>query len=189
MKNIILIGDSIRIGYQDEVISQLAGHADVWAPNENGGTTENVLSHLGEWVIGRHADLLHINCGLHDLRREFGALTPAVPLDTYAENVRTIISRLRDQTDIQIVWALTTPVNHLRHHENKSFDRFEEDVTAYNDAALGVANAMEVPVNDLFSVITAAGRDKLLLSDGVHFSPQGYKLLGGAVSDCIRRTL
>ncbi len=189
MKNVILVGDSIRIGYQDEVRAQLAGRAEVRTPEENGLTSENVLKHLDEWVIGRNADLLHINCGLHDLRREFGAGTPAVPLDAYADNMRTIISRVRDETDMQIVWALTTPVNHLWHRQNKPFDRFEEDVEAYNDAALSVANAIGVTVNDLFSVITAAGRDELLLPDGVHFSPEGYKMLGQAVADCIRRML
>ena len=31
---VVLIGDSIRMGYQDHVASQLAGRAEVWVPEE-----------------------------------------------------------------------------------------------------------------------------------------------------------
>lgn len=31
---IVLIGDSIRMGYQDHVASQLAGRAEVWVSEE-----------------------------------------------------------------------------------------------------------------------------------------------------------
>ena len=35
---IVLIGDSIRMGYQNHVASQLAGRAEVWAPKETAVT-------------------------------------------------------------------------------------------------------------------------------------------------------
>ena len=47
---IVLIGDSIRMGYQDHVASELAGRAEVWVPEENGGDSRNVLAHLDQWV-------------------------------------------------------------------------------------------------------------------------------------------
>ena len=75
---VVLIGDSIRMGYQDHVVSQLAGRAEVWAPEENGGDSRNVLAHLDQWVFVRQPDLVHVNCGLHDLKRAFGAES-AVP--------------------------------------------------------------------------------------------------------------
>jgi lysophospholipase L1-like esterase len=34
-----------------------------------------------------------------------------------------------------------------------------------------------------------AGRDRLLLDDGVHFTPKGYELLGKAVAKAIRTQL
>ena len=79
---VILIGDSIRMGYQEFARAECAGTTDVWAPAENGGTSRNVLAHLDEWVISRRPDVVHVNCGLHDIRREFGA-EPAVPLAEY----------------------------------------------------------------------------------------------------------
>ena len=188
MKRIILVGDSIRMGYQETVRAELVGWADVWRPEQNGGTSENVLAHLDEWAITRQPDVLHLNCGLHDLTREFGQDTAAVPLDAYAKNVQAILTRVKTETNAIVVWALTTPVNQeWHHHKNKPFDRFEMDVAAYNTVAADIARELGIVVNDLFATITSAGRDDLLLPDGVHFKPEGYALLGKSIAACIRR--
>lgn len=182
MKAVVLIGDSIRMGYQETVRRELSDWAEVWGPEENGGTSENVLAHLDEWAIGRRPDALHVNCGLHDLKKEFGHDTAAVPLGRYADNVRTILTRLKTETRATVVWALTTPVNQEWHHKNKPFDRFEADVDAYNAVASDIARELGIGVNNLFAAVTSAGRDNLLLSDGVHFKPEGYALLGRRVA-------
>ena len=101
---IVLIGDSIRMGYQDHVASQLAGRAEVWVPKENGGDSRNVFAHLDQWVFSRQPDLVHVNCGLHDLKRAFGAES-AVPLAEYGRNVRQILQRLQRELDGAVVWA------------------------------------------------------------------------------------
>ncbi|HEY66459.1 MAG TPA: hypothetical protein G4O02_18060 [Caldilineae bacterium] len=44
--SVVLIGDSIRMGYEPFVWEMLQGVADVWGPEENGGTSQNVLDHL-----------------------------------------------------------------------------------------------------------------------------------------------
>ena len=189
MKTIVLIGDSIRLGYQEKVREQLADRANVWAPEENGGNSENILVHLDEWALSRRAEVVPINCGLHDIRKEFDQDTAVVPLSRYTENVRSILTRLQAETEATVVWALTTPVNEERHHSNKEFDRFQADVVTYNTAALEICRELGVAVNDLFSVINSAGRDDLLLQDGVHFKPEGYALLGESVAECIKRVL
>ena len=189
MSEVILIGDSIRTGYQAFVGKELEGTAHAWGPKENGGTSANVLAHLDEWVLSRYGDVVHLNCGLHDLKREFRAKDAAVPLAQYRANVEEIFGRLREGTQAALIWATTTPVNERRHHENKAFDRFEADVEAYNGAALEIAGRYGVRVNDLFRVVADAGRDGLLLPDGVHFTDGGYALLGGAVADAVRALL
>lgn len=188
-KNVILIGDSIRIGYQPTVAQLLGELAHLWAPGENGGTSRNVLAHLDEWVLSRDPDVLHLNCGLHDLKTEFDATTQAVPLDEYETNLGQIVSRVQDHRMITLIWATTTPVNEQWHHQNKAFDRFEADVRAYNDVARKVAAAYRVPVNDLYQVAMDAGRDEYLQPDGVHFNQAGYTLLGQAVTQAIRAYL
>ena len=189
MKDVVLLGDSIRIGYEETVREQLSDRASVWAPEEATGSSDNLRSRLDEWVLPRHADLVHINAGLHDIKKPFNTGIAAVPPERYADNVHAILMRLKDETETALVWALTTPVNYEWHHRIKNADRFEEDVVAYNAAASTVCRELGVAVDDLFSLVSAAGRDELLLADGVHFKPEGYALLGEAVADCIRSVL
>ena len=44
-------------------------------------------------------------------------------------------------------------------------------------------------VNDLFALVHERGREKLLLSDGVHFASEGYEILGQQVVAVIRANL
>ena len=189
MRNVILLGDSIRIGYQETVREQLSGCASVWAPEGATGNSDNLPSSLDEWVLSRDADLVHINAGLHDIKKPFDTGIAAVPLERYAENVRAILTRLKNETETAVVWALNTPVNYEWHHQTKRMDRFEEDVVAYNTAASDICRELGVAVSDLFSLVDSAGRDDLLLPDGVHFKPEGYALLGRGVAECIRSVL
>ena len=181
---IVLIGDSIRMGYQNHVASQLAGRAEVWAPKPNGGDSRNVLAHLDQWVLARQPDVVHVNCGLHDLKRAFGAAS-AVPLDEYERNVRQILQRLQRELNGAVVWATTTPVDENWHHQNKGFDRLEADVEAYNVAARAVAEDLGVPIDDLFAVVQQKGKARLLTQDGVHFTEEGSRLLGRVVAECV----
>jgi lysophospholipase L1-like esterase len=189
VKNVVLIGDSIRMGYQSTVQQALLNQADVWAPQENGGTSANVLAHLDKWVLSRRPDVVHLNCGLHDLKTEFGSGTQAVPLDAYTANLSTIFRQIRQQTTATLIWAATTPVNERWHHDNKPFDRFEADVQAYNQRACEIAAQFDVQIDDLYQVAMRAGRDTILLQDGVHFAQDGYALLGQAVANAIRQHL
>ena len=181
---VVLIGDSIRMGYQDHVASQLAGRAEVWAPEPNGGDSRNVLVHLDQWALSRQPNLVHVNCGLHDLKRAFGAESE-VSLAEYERNVRQILQRLQRELNGAVVWATTTPVDETWHHQNKGFDRLEADVEAYNAAARAVAEDLGVPIDDLFAVVQREGKTRLLTQDGVHFTTEGSQLLGRAVAECI----
>ncbi|NLG27040.1 MAG: SGNH/GDSL hydrolase family protein [Chloroflexi bacterium] len=184
---VVLIGDSIRMGYEPYVRQELADLADVWGPTDNGGTSRNVLDHLADWVLNDPPDLLHINCGLHDLKRTAASPEPAVALADYEANLRAIFSRLR-AAQIATLWATCTPVNQVWHARG-SLRRREEDVIAYNRVALRVAQQYGLPINDLYCLITSLGRDLYLSQDGRHFVPAGYALLGRAVADQIRRHL
>jgi lysophospholipase L1-like esterase len=180
--NLVLIGDSIRMGYRDEVGRILDGVSRVQSPKQHGGNSRNLLAHLDEWTQPHAPAVVHINCGLHDLRRELNSPLHAVEPQEYGDNVRTILTRLLDGGWMRVVWATTTPVNEGWHHATKGFDRFEADVAQYNELATAVAADLGVAVNDLNAVVTSAGRDALLLDDGVHFKPEGSALLGAAVA-------
>ena len=174
------------MGYEDTVRRELEGVTDIWSPKENGGNSRNVLANLEKWVISQAPDIVHLNCGLHDLKKEFGQSEAAVSIEEYRSNVRQIVDLIKSRTQAIIIWAATTPVNEQWHHENKSFDRFEADVHSYNVAAAHTAKELEVPINDLFTIVECVGKDNILLPDGVHFTPEGYVKLGEAVAQFIK---
>ena len=62
MKNVLLIGDSIRIGYDKAVKQSLAGIAEVYFPEENCRFASYVLRYLNEYrnlVKDGNVDILH----------------------------------------------------------------------------------------------------------------------------------
>jgi len=196
MKSIILIGDSIRHGYQPTVAAELAGRADLWAPQENCSNSRRVLENLDAWVIDRKPDVVHLNCGLHDLARRDENMRRAelceIGLNEYRDNLIKSFTRIRQRTNAVVIWASSTPVNGENHHRNKPFDRWEPDVEAYNTVASAVVRGLDgpaVPVNDLYGLVMREGRDRLLLPDGVHFTQEGYAILGRQVADAIGEQL
>lgn len=189
MKKVILIGDSIRMGYQQTVREELAGAAEVVWPEMNGYDSRNVLAKIDEWAIAPQPDLVHVNCGLHDLKRDRVRGEFQVPPEDYAANVEQILQRLTSQTRAKILWATTTPVNERWHRLRKPFDRMEADVEVYNARALEICERLGVLVDDLYTFVMRAGRDEYMSQDGVHFTDDGYEMLGIEVARVIRGQL
>ena len=72
---------------------------------------------------------------------------------------------------------------------HKPFDRMEADVQAYNARALEICSRLGVQVDDLYSFVMEAGGDQSMSQDGVHFTDDGYELLGVEVARVIREHL
>src|SRR5579862_6853691 len=68
LPRVLLIGDSISIGYTLPVRALLKGRANVVRPPLNCGMTDRGLKHLDEWLGSNHWDVIHFNFGLHDLK-------------------------------------------------------------------------------------------------------------------------
>ena len=179
-KKVALIGDSIRMGYQPFVKNILHNKVDIWGPSINGGDSRNILVHLSEWLVTAKPDIIHINCGLHDIKTPFNATLPSVLISEYQQNISTILHQLLAKVPC-VIWATTTPVNSEWHHRTKGFDRFESDVIAYNIAAQEEARALSVPINDLYQIVMDTGLTRVLHTDGVHFNLDGYRLLADSV--------
>ena len=184
----MLVGDSIRLGYAPRVAERLSGKAVVISPPENGGDSANVLAHLDEWVLRQKPDVVHLNCGLHDLKRSKTDGHHQVELDRYAENLRRIVARIREGTDAALVFADTTPILDERHaRRGADFDRTEADVRRYNAAAAAVMGELGVPVHDLHWVVEQGGPETMLGPDGTHYTAAGSDRLAEAVADCVLR--
>ena len=139
-----------------------------------------------EWCVKSHADVIHLNCGLHDIVRLYGPHKSRIPLAAYRENVRTILDTLVEFTSAKIIWATTTPVNEETYLAHRGLVCSEDDIAGYNEVSVALASEVGVPVNDLHAAVMAAGRDSMLGDDGIHYTEAGYRLLGQEVADAIR---
>jgi lysophospholipase L1-like esterase/dienelactone hydrolase len=190
LPKVVMIGDSIRLGYAPPVAKRLTGQAVVVSPAANGGDSNNVLKHLDEWIIREKPDVVHLNCGLHDLKQAKKDKLYQVDLESYEANLKQIVARLRKDTSATLVFANTTPIVDERHAKRgANFDRRESDVRRYNETAIAVMRQVGVPVDDLHTIVERAGAEKMLGTDGTHYTTAGYERLADAVADCVRRQL
>lgn len=189
-KLVILLGDSIRMGYQATVIQELNGIAEVWAPAENGAHTANLLVQLSTWVLPKNPAVIHVNAGLHDLKTvHYDTRETVVPVKHYRDNVAALLKTMQEKTHARIIWATTTMVNdegsRQAREKNREFRRYNADVELYNAAAVKVCRKLHVPVDDLY----ALSRTATQLQDGVHFTTEGYQVLGRQVAAEVRKAL
>ena len=98
MKNLLLIGDSIRMGYDKSVKKTLEGKANVIFPEENCRFASNVLRYFHEYlkdIKGEDIDVVHWNAGLWDCLRLFEE-EPHTPIDVYEYYSNTIVEKCTD---------------------------------------------------------------------------------------------
>ena len=98
MKKILLIGDSIRKGYDAYVRERMTNLAEVYFPEENCTFTTNILRFLHVWTDNLklyEADAVHFNAGLWDTGRYLFEDVPFTPLEEYIALLRRVVEKLR----------------------------------------------------------------------------------------------
>ena len=178
---VLVIGDSISMGYCPAVAEALSDRAEVVHNPGNGGDTDNVLANLDAWLGEAEPDVVSLNAGLHDLKFDRRRHVHQVPLDRYRANLEEIIDRLSAGT-AGVLWVTTTPVIEPWHQAARDFDRHNRDVDACNAVALEIARAAGLPVCDLHAAVLKAGPEKMLSPDGVHYGDEAYATLGRRVA-------
>jgi lysophospholipase L1-like esterase len=181
LPRVLLIGDSISIGYTEPVRAELTNKANLHRIPENGAATIVGVKNLENWLSSSKWDVIHFNFGLHDLRLDDGK--HQVPLPDYETNLRTIVQRLQ-KTGARLIWATTTPVPDA---EVKP-PRRNSDVIAYNAAAAKIMTESGIPIDDLYALINPRLAE-LQLPANVHYTLPGYNVLGHQVAESILRAL
>ena len=187
MKTVLLLGDSIRLGYERYVKAMLEGVAMVYTPGDvNGGMAQFVLRWVHEWKrkgnFPDDLDLVHWNAGLWDVLRILGDDTLSPP-DFYGNTLRRLSERLRlIFPKAKQVFALSTWVQEEQYRGE--YKRKNSDIELFNDIAIKTLSPMGVEFDDLYSVAKNAPAE--CWSDMTHFNTvDGIKRIGGAVVDCL----
>jgi acyl-CoA thioesterase-1 len=191
LPNVLLIGDSISIGYTVMVRDALAGEANVFRPLTNCGPTTNGVESVEAWIGDRKWDVIHFNFGLHDLKyMGSGGKNLAdpkaadshqqVPIDQYAANLRKIASRLKE-TGATVIWRETTPV------PEGAAGRVVGDAKKYNEAAAKVMK--EIGGIETDAMFQYALDHAEQLPANVHYTKEGSQALADHVVKSIRKAM
>lgn len=193
LPKVLIIGDSISIGYTPGVRELLHDKAQVCRPDVNCGDTRHGLKALGQWLGDTRWDLIHFNWGLHDLcyrhpespipgNRDKVKGTIAVPLLAYRTNLETLVARLI-QTGATLVWAHTTVV------PEGEPGRFAGDERQYNAVAAEIMQRHAIAINDLHALTRGFAAALFAAPADVHYAPEGCALLARQVADTIAQAL
>jgi len=181
---VLLIGDSISIGYTVPVRSLLAGKANVHRVPDNCQSTVYALEHIKEWLGDGKWDVIHFNWGIWDAHHmEDGSLrtTP----EQYEKNLRQLVAILK-ATPAKLIWATTTPVDTPLPHTGLWVS--SRDIIAHGAVARRVMRENKIPIDDLFAdVLPRVG--ELRAEDGCHYTPEGCEFLAARVAKSISKEL
>ena len=183
LPRVLIVGDSVSMGYTLPVRALLKDKANVHRIPQNGGATSVGLANLARWLGEEKWDVIHFNFGLHDAKLLPEGNHHADP-DGYAQNLRAIVQQLR-ATGAKLIWATTTPVpdggilSPIR--------RFG-DIGAYNAAAKKVMDENGVAIDDLGAAVQPEVA-RLQNPHDVHFSKEGSQFLAERVAASIAAQL
>lgn len=183
LPRVLLIGDSISIGYTEPVQRMLEGKADVRRIPGNARSSGFVREHLEKWLGDESWQVIHFNCGIHDAKLPPEGINHA-PLDLYEENLRTIVTRLQ-QTDAHLIWASSTPIPFGGYF--RPTRRFG-DIDSYNQVAYRVMSEMGIDINDLNAAISSHS-ERFWRPRDLHFTDEGSVFLAKQVSESILSAL
>jgi hypothetical protein len=181
LPRVLIIGDSISIGYTPYVATRLADVARVERIPENGTSTAYGLEHLAQWLGTTRWAVIHFNWGLHDLKVQSDG-TRLVSPEAYETNLRVLTRRLQ-ATGATLIFATTTPVPDAI--ERLKVRRVAADIPRYNEIARRVMAELNVPIDDLYGFV-APRVGNLQLPDDPHFREAGYEALADEVARSIR---
>lgn len=168
MKNLLLVGDSIRRGYDSAVKKTLDGLANVCFPDENCRFAAYTLRYIQDYkklAPEEKVDVLHWNAGLWDCLRLFEE-DPHTPLDVYAYYIERICIRIQKAyPNAKVIFATSTSVQSEKMSKNAK--RYNEEIEQYNAVAVEIVKKYGFAVNDLYALSRTLPEEAH--SDAVHY--------------------
>ena len=193
LPRVLIIGDSISLGYTPHVQEMFQGRAEVLHNPGNAQHTGTGLEKMDAWLGEEDWDVIHFNWGLWDLcyrhpdspnqgRRDKERGTLTISLEDYEANLEKLVRRLM-KTGAQLIWANTSYV------PEGELGRIQGDELNYNRAAARVMARHGVPINDIHS-LTASFDSALFRAPGdVHYVAEGSRRIGIQVVNTIEKML
>ena len=189
LPRVLLLGDSISIGYTAPVQARLKGRANVHHGGEGRFDSGYALAHLDSWLGAGKWTVIHFNYGLWDIKYvdsqgADGLVATGTLIGSqasYERNLRAIVKRLQ-RTGAKLIFATTTPV------PDGTPSRIKDTELPLNAFAVRLMKEKGIPIDDLHAYVMPRLAE-LQLPKNVHFKPAGDEALGDAVAASILAAL
>lgn len=178
-KRVLLVGDSITVGYRAQLNKTLDGeiYVDSFASSksiDNPFLKPSIISMIAQ----KRPSLIIFNNGLHGFHLD---------TESYEKHYRDTVKLLReDYADIKLALTLTTP-SRVPNDLKRLNDGQNEIICARNAAARRIAREYGLDVIDLYELLI--GEDHTLWNDTVHLTSVGYDKLTATVTEYIRKNI
>ena len=193
LPKVLILGDSISIGYFPATRELLKAKASVSRPNNNCGDTPRGLREIDKWLGDTRWDVIHFNWGLWDISYRNNEIKGrpngdkvngklSVTPETYEKNLNTMVDRLQ-KTGATLIWASTTIV------PEGDPGRFVGDEVKYNAIAAKVMAERGIPIDDLHAASAALPPEMFIKPGDVHLTKEGYTRLAHHVAASISTAL
>jgi len=181
LPRVLLIGDSISIGYTLPTRAILAGKANVHRPATNCGNTTRCLRCIDEWLGDGSWDVIHFNFGIHDIKCPKRDGVNQTHIDQYKKNLQDVITRLK-KTGATLIWCSTMQ------SPEAVCGAPAVDFVTYNAAAKKIMEVNGIPINDLHA-FSLPRLKEIQIPVNSHFHAKGSKLLAGQVAAASQEAL
>ncbi|MEJ7693552.1 SGNH/GDSL hydrolase family protein [Daejeonella sp.] len=183
---VLIIGDSISIGYFPFVKEALKDKGVLYHNAGNAQSSTNGTNRIKNWLGEEHWDVIQFNWGLWDIAYRLPALTGTgvldknkgkltTPPEEYKANMEKLIAEL-EKTGAKLIFVNTSYVP--RNEPGRHF----ADAKKYNRIAEKLARRHGVTITDLYKPSVKIHAELGLGTDNVHYSMEGYKKLSNYVT-------
>lgn len=175
LPRVLLVGDSITLGYQEKVRNKLKGVCYVdFIATSYAIDTKMFGDIVASFFVDSDYALIHFNHGLHGQH---------VLKRTYKSRLKKLLQRAKGS---KIVLVTSTIVYC---EGNTRLDRvWAKKLKERNDAVKELSEEFGYGIDDLYSLSVSMPTDKRSI-DGVHYTEEGYEDFACAVADSIRNNL
>lgn len=190
LPSLIVIGDSVSIGYTPDLAALLRGDGSrfvqhsPWSTGGGAADTKNGLNCVGEFLrtadyAAQRWDTVVFNFGLHDLTNSSASYA------SYAANLGGITDAILAARPRRVLYALTTPMM-------KNFNDGNFAVEHNNGVARALMAARGIPTVDLYKTVTDHCGAQYVDCDicaaspcDYHYKGKGYPMLAAALQAAV----
>jgi len=159
-----------------------------------GSSTRDLLKSFSTSVEALHPRHVVVFVGMNDA----GNTHKLVPIEEYEANLNTLIDKIRAIGAAPYLVTIHSIVEaeHASRHKKELLppEGMNKKLARYNEVILKVAEAQKAPVVRFEQIFEANGGARKLtrnlenmkISDGVHLTPEGYRVLAQAVYEVLR---